>query len=376
MKKIDQILNQKNISFFGYSYSEIPLDINKAGDKEFDLFFKEKSHKIELTDSAEICYYSDYRDMPPSNEIVFLDQDAVKSLCIGFPTRSEFVIVSLRYPRYYIYIILGTVRRLLNRSISIRGFASLNNGSFFNLWLLLKCERPIKGPLGINEDVGINGLLIFLKTNNINYVVPRHYESLPQLHRVGGDLDLLVEDKDEPAVTRFLLDNSGNIPVDIWTVSNKNYYGTSYMPPNVARNVIDNAVNGRASSKIPSPTHAFNCAIFHSLYHLGFRSGVPSSFSHSNKHVSSKSYSNLIQKHADNLGIKIECNMEKLDEYMGKIGWRPSHNALAKIAQVNDWVKLHHFDNNALDGYGGKLHFLCQSLYQKSKALLIKILSH
>ena len=39
-------------------------------------------------------------------EIVFLDQDAVKALCIGYPTTAKLILISLRDFKLYIFILI------------------------------------------------------------------------------------------------------------------------------------------------------------------------------------------------------------------------------------------------------------------------------
>ena len=132
--------------------------------------------------------------------------------------------------------------------------------------------------------------------------------------------------------------------MDIWSVSGPNYHGITYMPPHIAQDVIDNSIEGNALSKIPSRLHTLNSMIFHVLYHKGFQSGVPSVH---NTNISNtentNDYLGLIKEYANQLGLSMDWDMESMDLYMLKIEWRPAIDTLAKIAQWNEWVRVHHF---------------------------------
>ena len=84
--------------------------------------------------------------------------------------------------------------------------------------------------------VGISGFLKYLYEANIEYVIPRHYEFLPNLHRVGGDLDIIESDKDEESREKnYLLENDGSINKKLIPNCQEKLYKTSYMPPNIAK---------------------------------------------------------------------------------------------------------------------------------------------
>jgi hypothetical protein len=165
--------------------------------------------------------------------------------------------------RYIHWIFLGLLRRLLIKQVRFIGFRTLSCGSKKSHWIVLARDQvKSNNNFYLSRKIGIEGFLNFLKCNHVNYVIPRHFESLPNLHREGGDLDLIVSDDDEKKVKNFLLDNEGDIRVDVWSVSGPNYHGITYMPPHIAQNVIDNSIEGKCSSNIPNKLDTLNCMIF------------------------------------------------------------------------------------------------------------------
>ena len=78
----------------------------------------------------------------------------------------------------------------------------------------------------LSANIGVEKLIAWLNGNNIKYVVLRFFERLPNLHRKGGDIDLLVADEDEEMVKAFLADNASDksgLFLGVWTPSRANY---------------------------------------------------------------------------------------------------------------------------------------------------------
>ena len=345
-------LNRKLVDgyllFYGYSYEQIPDQVKKNHTSRMSFYFKESVQKKKIIDDVNICKYNSYRDIGrTSSDVVFFDQDAVKALLIGYPPNSKYVLVNCANVKYLPWVVIGLLRRMIANKVKFLGLKRLTQNGRNSLWLVLSRVQSGNNYV-LSREIGIDGLLQYLKTANINYVIPRHYEFLPNLHRVGGDLDLIVSDKDEELVRQFLLNNEGDILVDVWNVSKPDHFGITYMPPLIAQDVINNSVEGRALSKIPRPLDAFNCLVFHALYHKGFNSGISSIHHSRHKNTSSNDYQHAITKKASLLGLKVDCTMEDLDVYMRKIGWCPTIYDLTRTAKRNEWVRIRYFDKDKL----------------------------
>lgn len=340
--------------FYGYSYKYIPDQVQKNYTSRMNFYFKPTGQIKQIIDDVQIDRYSGYQDTGwEACDVVFFDQDAVKSLLIGYPANAKYVLINCANFRYFHWIISGLLRRILIRQVRFLGLKRLTQNGRTSIWLVLARKQLINtNDFYLSGEIGIEGFLNHLRAANTDYVVPRFFESLPELHRKGGDLDLIVSDKDEKSVKQFLLKNEGDIRVDIWTVSKPNYHGMTYMPPHIAQDILDKSIEGKASAKIPNQRHSLNCMIFHALYHKGFQSGIPSKYNFSNVSQPNNDYLGCIKKYANQLDLTINYLMEDLDEYMLKIGWRPALDALAKIAQWNEWVRIHHFEQIPQAGSG------------------------
>lgn len=107
-------------AFYGYSYSKLPSEIINNSKNIIKLFYKKNNQINKYKDKIDWSYYGGSSDTPwDTFDYFFADQEAVKILCIGFPTKSKYIYISLKYPKYYLFIIIGLIRRLIHGSIKI-----------------------------------------------------------------------------------------------------------------------------------------------------------------------------------------------------------------------------------------------------------------
>jgi hypothetical protein len=345
MKNFKRLLSNGRSSLYGYSYSKLPKEIEGLNIERSEIFFKRKNQKINFSKDISWDYYSGYQDTPWSaKDIIFFDQDSVKSLCIGFPSKSKYIVISLKYPKYYFFIILGLLRRFRLKSISIKGIIKLNNGSRFNRWLLIKTKELPTNSLTISSEMGVSGLLSFLNKENINYIVPRFYHNLPDLSQGDGDLDLIVDGENKNTVIDFLTRNPGEIPIDIYTDNGTDYHGMSYLPPKMAKIALSRKIPGPGGSYIPCKEDELNTIIYHALYHKGYISRIRSTNNTNQKDEPSNKYMNVINRLSKELDVNVGSTLEELDYYMASVGWKPAIDTLAKIAQWNEWVRDYHMN--------------------------------
>ena len=136
------------------------------------------------------------------------------------------------------------MRRLASRQVKLRGIATLKTHRATQRWLVLEHLKYYSAGVSLSADIGIQGFLDYLRKENVQYVVLRFYDQLPELHNAHGDLDLLMADKDEGKVKRFLFDHPGKLHVDVCTVSSQ------YYPLPLADKIIENAVDGPGGSTV------------------------------------------------------------------------------------------------------------------------------
>ncbi len=247
----------------------------------------------------------------------------------------------------------------------------LKTGGSFTRWLVLKNNRvkPSYEYL-LSSDIGIQGLLDYLRKEKVSYVVLRNYDKLPNLSRADGDLDVLVADEDEQKLKNFLLEHPGSIRIDIRTVSRK-FSEFAYYMPHLKRKILETAIDGPAGSRIPAPKEAFLSLAFHVLYDKGLSAGIPSRLPGliANK-FPDNDYVGTLAKMAKNLGLDLEMTMEDLDEYLYHQGWRPKTDTLANKMPENVWIRkrFFHRENNQNPEIGLGVFILKEKAFQDNIA--------
>jgi hypothetical protein len=281
-------------------------------------------------------------------DVYFLDTDATRVMVADFPGTARYIAVRA-WPTWSWFVSLpGIVRRLRLKTLLYEGVRSLKTGDTATRWFVFRhvMTESLHTRLSISEDVGVTGLLAFLKDEQVAYVVQRFFRDLPSLGRSGGDLDLLIADADEIKVKSFLQAHPGPITVDAWTVSRKSFNDITYYPPPIARGIIERAVDGPSGSRVPNPLDALHAFIYHALYHKGVFAGVPSTTCPEavNKKPEND-YVGEIRELAARAGVTLAhpVTMETLDTYLASVEWRPKLDTLAKIAPRNVWVWKYHF---------------------------------
>ncbi|SVE40155.1 uncharacterized protein METZ01_LOCUS493009, partial [marine metagenome] len=122
-------------------------------------YFKPTGQIKQIMDDIQIDRYSGYQDTGwETSDVVFFDQDAVKSLLIGFPSNAKYVLVNCANFRYFHWVILGILRRILIRQVRFLGFKRLTQNGNNSYWLVLARDQLINNNnFYLSREVGIDG---------------------------------------------------------------------------------------------------------------------------------------------------------------------------------------------------------------------------
>ena len=292
-------------------------------------------------------------------DVCVLDANAIKVLIAMYPSAPTYVLLRLAPQRAWLLGSLGLFRRLVMGLVRIERMVSITDANGKKTrWLMLKQKgmSAHKSPV-LPESIGVPAFLSWLRAENVNYVVLRFFEKLPELYREAGDIDILLSNEDKERVKKHLQDNahlltgvSKDIRLGLHAASGEQ--GTiPYYPPLLARQILENAIDGPAGSRIPSPEDALRSFIYHALYHAkkGYAAGIPSALKEHTEQNPENDYAGVIQEMADALGISPGRTMEELDDYLATEGWRPKLDTLAKLGETNAWV----YDRFFALGQGG-----------------------
>ena len=363
MNDLKNILKSGRILMYGYNNENLPDNIN-VQDERLCIYSKNPKKLNGKGYENFVRKYHNIQEISRGrSNVVFLDNEAIKGTVVGYPLDCQNVLVALDVPKYWIMLFIGILRRVLLGHVKIKGIVRLKTKNNSRVWLYLKTLQKRSGnDFYFSSEIGIQGMLDYLKQNKINYVVMRFYQKLPDLYTKGSDIDILVSNQDEEKLKNYLIQNPGNIKVDIWNESAPSYSGVSYFIPRLAKQILKSSIAGPGGSRIPGKKEALLSLLYHTLYHKGINAGIISKTAgvESIDNPDNK-YIFEIQNLSRELKVNVGSTMEEMDDYLNTEGWKPKIDTLAKIAQWNEWVRVKHF-SNPISNYNSISVFILREL--------------
>ena len=164
MFKKKNILKQKYIQIYGFKYKYLFNDIDISFSK-IKIFSKEPLNKLHSNYNSFLEKYSFNTEISSCrSNVAILDGDSTKAIIAGYPLDSQNVLISLNIPRYWIYIFVGLIRRLILGQISLDKIITLNVKNKKTFWLLLtNLNKKSCNDFYFSEKIGIQGFLNFLR---------------------------------------------------------------------------------------------------------------------------------------------------------------------------------------------------------------------
>ncbi len=358
MKEIEAIIKNKILDVYDGDIN-ITSALKANGADQVTLYKNEENINLKDYNVFKRPYGAILEAADCVADVCFLDNRAIKVLIAMYPSTPKYVLLRISLQRSWILGSIGLIRRLLLGLVKIEGVVKISdiNGKG-SKWLLLKQKgMSSQKPPVLPANIGVVKFLKWLNAENINYLVLRFYEKLPELYREAGDIDILLSNKDKVRVRNYLEDNkhlsagvSKDIRLGLHAASGEE--GTiPYYPPLLAKQMLDNAVDGPAGSRIPCPRDALLSFIYHALYHAkkGYAAGIPSKFKKLTEKHPENNYIGVIKAMAKVVNVSPGNTMEELDNFLASEGWRPKLDTLAKLADTNAWV----YDRFFSIGQGG-----------------------
>ena len=203
---------------------------------------------------------------------------------------------------------------------------------------------PRRNPRYIPADLGVDGVIAELNRRNVRYAVLRWFEGLPELP-AGGDLDLLVHDDDIAEADRVLDAKDGIAECDVFSVGGlpgTMYSGFPHLPPEMASKILKSARLFNGMYRAPMTEDYFLSLAFHSVYHKGFKTGLPSRHPAPADIPKPKNdYRGTLARLADELGLDVEISLEDLHDYLVAKGWNAPPEMLKALSGRNAWIGAH-----------------------------------
>ena len=186
-----------------------------------------------------------------------------------------------------------------------------------------------------------------LAARQVRYAVLRWFETLPIIGR-GEDVDLLVADDDVAKMDGLFVRLRSGIACDVYSVSGlpgSDFQKMAYFPPHLAAGIVARARLMRDLYRVPAGQDHFLSLAYHALYHKGYASGLPTSLTPAvpPKKLPDHDYQQVLADLAAGLSIRVAIDLESLDEYLTREGWRPPFDMLARLSLRNAWIHDRYF---------------------------------
>lgn len=215
--------------------------------------------------------------------------------------------------------------------------------------IYLRALRPFFGTRArprIAFRLGTPGFFAELERRKVRYAVLRWFDTLPNV-APDEDIDLLVDDADVPKLLDLLPLGFVGVPCDVYSASGlpaTDYRGVAYYPPQLAERILANAIKVNDVCRAPAPRDHFFSLAFHAVYHKGLASGLPTALPGLEPmRAPDHDYRAVLGQLAEREGIDCELTLEGLDDLLAAQGWRPSHDALARLMRYNSWIQARFF---------------------------------
>lgn len=240
----------------------------------------------------------------------------------------------------------GPETRLAIRIASMRGRMravgklDMGRAGKFSLFELNQ-PREVRPRTYFSPFWGVGGLASRLEEAGLDYAVLRWFETLPKMDP-GEDLDILVRDAHVERFRRVVESEPGTIPIDLYSVSGlsgTDFRGAAYYVPGLAARILGDAIVHPSGMRVPCAQDYLYSLVYHALYHKGASSGLPSRLMVDGDATPEHNYREAIARIARQCGADIPEDMERLDEWLQDVGWRPPLDALRRLAVDNEWLR-------------------------------------
>ena len=215
--------------------------------------------------------------------------------------------------------------------------------------MILNIARPIAKKIGVKKwspkyGVKTKNLPEFfrlLDEKGLSYVALRWFEDLPNIKK-GEDIDMLVPDKDFRQIQKMCRgarDNGKYTLFDIYPVSNMTG-DYSYYVPEFALRILDGKVRNKNGIWVPNQRDYFFELAYHSLYHKGYRAGIPSKYRTDKIKEYKHDFNSILLHLAELNGIELKngFTMENLESVLKANGWAPPIDVYYRRSKANEWV--------------------------------------
>lgn len=202
--------------------------------------------------------------------------------------------------------------------------------------------RKAKKRSRINPEISTEKFFKELLAREVNYVVLRWYEDLPNA-REGRDIDILLDDKDLPKIVDLTTTWPVGRKCDIYTTTGLagfDHKGTPLFPPTLAKQILSGAQLYKSIIRTPADRDHLLALAYHAIYIKGPKSGLASELPIKKYSDASHDYAEVLVELGRRIGLELPqpVTMESLDGFLMRHGWRPPEEMLERLADQNEWL--------------------------------------
>ncbi|MCC5913832.1 MAG: FkbM family methyltransferase [Balneolaceae bacterium] len=234
----------------------------------------------------------------------------------------------------------------------LRHKSSLNHQQKKDLEKKSKAKRPNMGsnyPKRTRQfalpELGVEGLFDALNREQVNYVVLRWFEDLPEIEE-GEDLDLLIDDDDlyklEPYFS--LEEKPGSTKCDIYSASGipgSSFEGLPYYEKRLADDILKNGVIYKERYRVADKKRHIVSVAYHAVFHKADYSGLNlnDEIGPLSKVKPDHDYAEHILRLSNQLQETVKPTLEGLLKYLEKNDWVPGVDLIRKLSLRRPWLR-------------------------------------
>lgn len=249
----------------------------------------------------------------------------------------HFIYRNLKKKPFFLFLINNIVLSILiNPKIFLHKIKKIlpskickNKFGFF-IFHKLVSNRKVRNY--IKSDISIPSFFLELNKRDINYVILRWFEDLPNVTE-NEDLDILMNDDDIKKISDLVTGKPNSKKLDIYSITSLySNNGLPYYPARIAKEILCQRVLYKDNYYIPVQLHYFLSLVYHILYHKGEKSGLLSKYIIEREGNPEHQYDKILEKMALDLNIDVEINLDSLHLFMISNNWNPPIDTLRKLS--------------------------------------------
>ena len=188
----------------------------------------------------------------------------------------------------------------------------------------------------IRPDLDVASFFLNLRDDQVDYVVLRWFEALPEVEP-GEDIDILVRARDLEKLLEFVSKDRSGIPLDIYTEDGTRGTGwgeSLVYPKEISERLLANRILGRNGVFRPTETDYFFSLAYHVVFHKGFDSGLGS-----NPVIADHDYRAALLETRGGLDVKEEVmTLDGLFRFLWDNQFAPTPDMLDIYTRRNPWL--------------------------------------